>query len=523
MTAMNGFDTETEVSVSKEETNGVSKAPTDGPFSEEVLTDEHVHSVRNHQDLDKYKEQQQQRQPLEQQEQQYHRHDRTPKKHWRQRPPYPDDDGFDENNAALEVVVNEWAQGTSIHGVPFVTDASAWKCWKRSVWTGLVLISTAFMVWQITQLIREYRDYEVITDTKTINPGYLSFPEVTLCTTNAWSQSRIEATGIQNPVNQEELELISTPREELLFATWFNGIPQDLTRWKQVILGDEFGRCWAFTPTKDEVVRRPGYYGGLRIWLDLRQDDYSAETNFSGAILWAEQPGTMVDSQLPLNSAKPGMETLINIHMVQFEREQQAPWARCQGEAPAYTQPRCRSECLMAFVRRVCHCRGHGDRSNQDTHLSYCQRTHDSQDYQCILKALANESNILENECSDSCSLPTCQHTEYRGSTVEVAFAKNWLNNFDYEAYNISKQYLMENFVSITVNFDKIEYELLTESKAVSFAQLLGSIGGSMGFFLGISLLSVFELVGDLGFMRLLPRRFGYRHLNGVGALKKNE
>ena len=84
-------------------------------------------------------------------------------------PLYPGDEGFDETDAALQVVVNEWAQGTSIHGVPLVTDASVWKLWKRSVSIVLVLVSSGFMVWQITQLIRQYRDYEVLTRTETIN------------------------------------------------------------------------------------------------------------------------------------------------------------------------------------------------------------------------------------------------------------------------------------------------------------------------------------------------------------------
>ena len=64
-------------------------------------------------------------------------------------PIFPGEDGFDENNAALSVVINEWAQGTSIHGVPLVTDSTVWKLWKRSVWIFLVLVSSGFMLWQI--------------------------------------------------------------------------------------------------------------------------------------------------------------------------------------------------------------------------------------------------------------------------------------------------------------------------------------------------------------------------------------
>mmetsp|Transcript_6490 Transcript_6490/g.16646 ORF Transcript_6490/g.16646 Transcript_6490/m.16646 type:complete len:164 (+) Transcript_6490:79-570(+) len=94
--------------------------------------------------------------------------------------PIPGDDEFDENNAPVRFVINEWAQGTSIHGVPYVTDSIQWRLWKRGTWICLVLVSAAFMLWQITQLITQYRNFDVLTDTQTINPVSLHFPEVRL-------------------------------------------------------------------------------------------------------------------------------------------------------------------------------------------------------------------------------------------------------------------------------------------------------------------------------------------------------
>jgi len=53
-------------------------------------------------------------------------------------------------------------------------------------------------------------------------------------------------------------------------------------------------------------------------------------------------------------------------------------------------------------------------------------------------------------------------------------------------------------------------------------ADLLAGIGGSMGLFVGISVLSIIEVVGDLGVMRLIPRIFGYRSLYGLGTRHAN-
>ena len=86
------------------------------------------------------------------------------------------------------------------------------------------------------------------------------------------------------------------------------------------------------------------------------------------------------------------------------------------------------------------------------------------------------------------------------------------------ELYNWTTAEFLRNFASVRINFDVIQYDEFRESKAVTTAQLLGSIGGSMGLFLGISVLSVFEVVGDLLMMRLIPRRFGVRQLYGIGS-----
>ena len=136
---------------------------------------------------------------------------------------------------------------------------------------------------------------------------------------------------------------MSTPLKEFIFASWFNGIELNVSEvWKPVLVPEEVGRCWAFDT--DETVRRPGYYGGLKIWIDLRQYDYDSMTEYAAALLWAQDKDMLLDSQLPIATAKPGRETLVSLEMSQFAREQQLPWARCQGEAPEYTQGGCRSE-----------------------------------------------------------------------------------------------------------------------------------------------------------------------------------
>jgi hypothetical protein len=66
-----------------------------------------------------------------------------------------------------------------------------------------------------------------------------------------------------------------------------------------------------------------------------------------------------------------------------------------------------------------------------------------------------------------------------------------------------------------------IREEVLKESRAQTPAQFVAAIGGTMGLFAGMSFISVVEIYGDLAFMRLIPRFFGYRNLYGLGTKNK--
>jgi hypothetical protein len=91
--------------------------------------------------------------------------------------------------------------------------------------------------------------------------------------------------------------------------------------------------------------------------------------------------------------------------------------------------------------------------------------------------------------------------------------------NAEPDPLSANQELVSSNYMSVSINYDIIRYEVLTESKAMTFSQLLGAIGGSMGLFLGISLISVLEVVADLGILRLIPRLWGDRRLNGVGSI----
>lgn len=184
-------------------------------------------------------------------------------------------------------------------------------------------------------------------------------------------------------------------------------------------------------------------------------------------------------------------------------------------------------------VRNNCNCRPFGDhyrKVDNKGDLRYCQIQGTKEfnfmgstlsDQECVDNVFANENILWESEDCD-CTLPSCDEKEYDTTLVDVDRPDVYWESLDYDGVNITREYMEKNIVDVTLNYGKLQEVVYAESKAVSVAQLLGNIGGSMGLYLGISIISIFEVIGDLSLMRLLPRLWGHKQLYGLGVKRKD-
>lgn len=412
------------------------------------------------------------------------------------------------NNAHVGLVVGEWAGGTSVHGVALITDETNYRYWYRGLWLIMVLAGSGCMLWQVISLVQQYRRFETTINTDIIVPDTMEFPEVTLCTMSPFSSGLMNQTGISEPANEQELLQISITDYSLVLEAWFGGVyinRSDYSDYLRPVI-TTFGRCWSFHVT-EEIVR-PGIRGGFRFHVFLDQSDYPPSQTLVGLMVFAEQPGTSITDQLLFTVISPGMHSEIGLSRTEWGREKKAPWAKCHSAAPEYTQPVCRGICSGDALRKQCKCRDMGD-NREPLETKYCQPY--SVDKNCLENF--NETDAIIN-CPDDCSVPPCEQVNYYMEKREIKFADNFMESID----NQFGEGTIESVGTVHMNYNRIQYEELTESESITLSTLLGSIGGSMGLFLGISALSVFEIFGDLISMRLIPRLFGYRNLFGLGG-----
>jgi len=336
------------------------------------------------------------------------------------------------------------------------------------------------------------------------------------------------------PRNEEELIAASQKKEEFILDTWFKEYHQDTAVvWESVITN--FGRCWTFQPNStvlqetDDQIYRPGIYGGLDVSFDLEQVYYDPDTEAAGLRVFVTQRGAKISDQVEAVFVPPGSLTYVGVEKTTFQREKEAPWSHCDGNAPEYTQANCRAQCIHAAVEGACGCRYMGD-DMASTDLDLCIYEDWVECPQLSDEEIFGGCGAIKDgaECPDylrqmhedgvcDCSRPPCTEEVYKMTSSGMDISDARIAALE-EEYGWREDYFGNNFVYLRVNFDMIRQEVLTESKAQTFSQLLGSLGGTMGLFAGISFLSLVEIFGDLTILRLIPRLCGHRQLYGLGT-----
>ena len=74
----------------------------------------------------------------------------------------------------------------------------------------------------------------------------------------------------------------------------------------------------------------------------------------------------------------------------------------------------------------------------------------------------------------------------------------------DFNGRPVNAETARRNFVNVNLYYNALAYTLSTETSSMDVVSLLANIGGTMGLFLGVSLLHVCEIVEafiELGFL----------------------
>ncbi|XP_019613553.1 PREDICTED: acid-sensing ion channel 1-like [Branchiostoma belcheri] len=465
----------------------------------------------------------------------------------------------------------DFASSTSLHG--FNRAMVAPYRFLRYLWILAILASNGAFAYMFISMLQDYFKYHTITDMTLEFADEITFPAVTICNYNrvdldlatmeelqylspmlygssmdeaalrAWldlpaadnSSSAVNSTSATTPTTGFNVADIIR-RKGFDLGIGSRGWPRMVgCTFKGQLCNSEnfthsysvYGNCYTFNGDRSSPLQQTmegtGFpsSNGLQIILDV-MDQFSTETVSTGGhgevgirvLLHDQTEPPVMDSQAV--ALAPGNHAFMAVRQTRY-RNHEPPWGKC-GELQLvhydpYTLPACLLECRSRHVEQACQCTPY--------FLPGTATPCEPQPiFQCVNQVL---NQLVAGELKCDCPIP-CTMTKY-GASVTYAGYPNRLTKKSYNAaYNLTPDYIRENGVVLDIYYDTLNYQKISQLKAVDSGQLASNMGGMMGLFIGASVMTILEVAEYLGLKlsRFCTRKQRPHAINVEPAARKN-
>ncbi|XP_070559986.1 acid-sensing ion channel 2-like [Ptychodera flava] len=149
-----------------------------------------------------------------------------------------------------------------------------------------------------------------------------------------------------------------------------------------------------------------------------------------------------------------------------------------------YSRNSCRMECVTDFMVESCGCKMFYMPGN----VTICDI---ETAYYCGRAALAMVTNI-----SDTCECPVpCSQLIYKPILSNAKFTSDIYGIYLEDIYKLPRVYCDKNIAKLDIFFQELALHEVQEEKAYGILGLLCDLGGSLGLWLGGSILTVIEIL----------------------------
>ena len=400
-----------------------------------------------------------------------------------------------------------------------------------------LLGSSGLASYLVIQSIMEYFTYGVSTTSRTIYETPTLFLKVTICNVN-WLQTEYAYNLMQQGFIDDHLTPLGTfnyknfstnqkkklghDLNDILVECKYNGHPCDLSEFVWSFDEEEYGNCFVFNSGFDASGKRvdlkQSYLAGPNFGLFLTFYVNVYEKLYNTVLGAVVRIGNSSYSSYYSNNGifiSPGERTFISVER-EFKTILSKPYSNCEVDERSplkfssdsdlynqiaqseyvYSQQFCLSQCLQKQFIKKHNCTLHFV-------LSIFNATECNADLAFSSADFFDGNFVWPKICLPSCPLE-CNQTLYKtaisfnklnGNAYISHIRKNKKLASDFINRTLDSAQAEKSFASVKIFYESLSYTLTNESKKMDWVSLLGSIGGNLGLFLGVSLFSLWEIV----------------------------
>ena len=443
----------------------------------------------------------------------------------------------------IKNVFLRWSQFT-FHG--FHNIASAKYKLTRILWIIFFCTSLGLFLTTAVENIVVYYKFGTVVSSKTNFESPMIFPSVLICSLNTFSRDSTVFENILSKFNKTEsiydqndpelryfirtyigvefsldqIQNLSLSMDEMLISCYFNGEPCFSSDFQFTYIF-EYGSCYTFnpgynsTPPTNELrkVNKVGRPNGLRIELFLGDTAKDVGLTSSNGVHISIQDKSNVDYDAIGFDLPSGTHSFVQLQKT-VNQKLQTSLSDCYSDFASvqtndktfiseviyissyYTQSLCFDFCYQSYFSKNCSC--YDGVLHQILNYTTCTLN----DFKCVFAFnnyfIASEQNLCSQFCPPECVQTLYDHSissSQYPSRYYYNYLKQFLSKRFPEITNLDYESVRDSTISLNFYFENFYYNQNEEVLQVSVLNLLSQIGGSMGMFIGASILSYLEVV----------------------------
>ncbi|GMS95006.1 hypothetical protein PENTCL1PPCAC_17181 [Pristionchus entomophagus] len=252
---------------------------------------------------------------------------------------------------------------------------------------------------------------------------------------------------------------------------------------------------------------------GLQIILDAHMEevlDVSLPTDKvfnvqfeNGFKFYLEEPDTTISKTSQGITVSPGDAVYTSVSLTTHELLDTHNWGVCISEWPDgynmtngenYESTDCQSQCKAKFFYDRCNCSPFMYNFEEDyrscTPLEVYRCTRDN----IVVDYNQTSEDYVFPECKEC--VTECKSSQYSTfNSYGRGFAEDAINALMRYDPTWTEQHIKENFLSMNVFYREMAYTSYVQVQAANVVDTLSNMGGTMGLFLGMSVLTVIESI----------------------------